>query len=537
MTMTDAPRPQNADTYTPEERAILKKHVTDIDSNIYCVKNLPQEVVAVVFAYVSRSPLSFRRNLVKLLKGGDVVVTDIIDVYGEDDAQLRQAKEKAQAFHDKWVVGYGHSSVAEHADIKFAMEDVSIIATKIIEDNRLGRYTEKSTRYVKFDKQHYHKPEALMRDPELAKVYEEACDALFDCYEELYPKMCEFIRKEMPKPADMKERPYEASVHAKACDTIRYILPASTYTMLGCSMNARVAEHAITKLLSHPVEEMRAIGEKMLGEGRKICPTLLKHAARNEHLAETPADVRKLAQELLPADREATARPVVIVHIDEDAERRLVAGILYEQSELSYEQVYGRVKGFTDAQLQEVVDAYVAKKGRFDWPGRALEHVRITSDILMDYGAYRDIQRHRMNTQTTQLHTTTHGYDIPEEIVHAGFKERFEEAMRVAADAFERITAKYPWHAQYVVPLAYRKRTLFTWNLRNIEHFIRLRSTPQGHTSYRRIAQQLYDAVEEKSPLLARLLTVDKDEYYLGRLKSELKTEEKLEAIKEKHKA
>lgn len=530
----EPPRPQNADTYTEAERAVLKKHVTDIDANIYCIKNLPEEVVAVIFAYVSRSPLSFRRNLLKLLQEGDLLVSDVVDLYGEEYAGQKQAREKAQQFHDKWVVGYGHSSVAEHADLKFALEDVSILATKAIEDNRLGRYTEKSTRYVKFDKQHYHKPAKLMADPELGRLYVETCDFLFDVYDDLHPRMCAFIRQASPKPAEMKERPYEASVSAKACDLVRYILPASTYTMVGCSMNARAAEHALSKLLSSPLEEVQHIGEKMLVEGKKICPTLLKHAASNMYYQETPEDMRAITEKLLDHPEPFPVKPVVLVGYDEDAEHKLIAAMLYEQSELPYEQVLQQARSLTEEEMRSVVRAYIAKRGKFDWPGRALEHIRFTTDILMDYGAFRDVQRHRMNTQTYQRLTTKHGYDIPEEIVDAGFEKEFRAAMEKAAHAFERIAAKYPSEAQYVVPLAYRKRTLFTWNLRNLEHFIRLRSGPQGHTSYRRIAQQLYDEIAAQSPLLASLLTVDKDEYYLGRLKSELATESKLEALKAK---
>jgi len=527
--------PQNKDTYSEEERAVLKKHVTAVDNNIYCVKNLPEEVVAVLFAYVSRSPLSFRRNLIKLMQEGDILVSDVMDLYGEDLEGYRKAKEKAQKFHDKWVVGYGHASVAEHADLKFAIEDLSIIATKVLEDNRLGRYTEKSTRYVKFDEKHYHKPEKLLADPELGKLYTEMCDALFDAYEELYPKMVAFIKNVQPKPPEMKERPYEASVSAKACDIVRYILPASTYTMVGCSMNARVAEHAITKMLSHPLDEVRKIGEAMLCEGRKICPTLLKHAGYNEYYAETPKEIAALREELLPAEEPVNVDPVTLVYEEEDADNKLVAAILYEESEQPLTQVLTKVRAFNDEQRRRVVEAYVRKKGKFDWPQRALEHIRFTTDILVDYGAFRDIQRHRMNTQTNQRLTTRHGYDIPEEIRDAGFEAEFKEVMEQARKAFEVIAKKFPWEAQYVVPLAYRKRTLFTWNLRNLEHFIRLRSTPHGHTAYRRIAQQLYDVIAAKSPLLASLLTVDKNEYYLGRLKSELKTEEKLEALKKKY--
>ncbi len=527
-------KPQNQDEYTADERVILAKHVTQLDRNVYCVKNLPEEVVAVLFAYVSRSPLSFRRNLLKLIGEGEIYVKNVTDVYGEDDAGYAAAKEKAMKFHDKWVVGYGHGSVAEHADIKFAIEDVSILFTKALEDNRLGRYTEKSTRYVEFDKQHYHKPRALLDDPELGKLYVETCDALFDLYEALLPKVRDYVRSRWPRPAEMPERPYEASVSAKAFDVVRYVLPASTYTMLGCSMNARAAEHAITKLLSHPLEEARAVGEQMLAEGRKICPTLLKHAGRSEYHAETRAAMDALAKEMIGRAPKKTGKPVTIVHFDPEAEEKLVAAMLYEQTELPYEELLLRVKGLGQEERKAVIQSYVAKKGKFDWPQRALESVTFTVDILMDYGAFRDLQRHRMNTQLNQRVTVAHGYEVPQEIAGAGLGPEFAAGMERARKAYETIAAKFPIEAQYVVPLAYRKRTLFVLNLRNLEHIVRLRSTPQGHISYRRIAQQLYDEVAARSPLLASLLTVDKTEHYLGRLDAELAAEKRRAALEKR---
>ena len=261
------------EVFTEEEKVLLKKHVTDIENPIYCIKNLPEEVVAVLFAYVSRSPNSFKRNLLKLLGSGDLNldVNKVSDMYG-DAASMQEAKQKAMKFHEKWVVGYGHGSVAEHASIKFAIDKLSIVATKILEDNRLGSYTEKSTRYQVFDKNVFYWDPKLMSSEFQGEV-RELVHLLFDTYEKFLPIVTEKVKAKNPRDVEVNERAYENSIKAKVCDVIRYLLPAGTLTAMGFTFNARAAEHAIRKLLSHPLTEAREVGQKLLEEGSKICPT------------------------------------------------------------------------------------------------------------------------------------------------------------------------------------------------------------------------------------------------------------------------
>lgn len=513
--------------FSEKEREILLKHVTDIDSNVYCVKNLPEEVIAVLFAYYSRSPNTFRQNLLMTLGSGDIDVRDVKDMYGSDEEGYSEAKQKAMKFHEKWVVGYGHSSVAEHADIKFALEDVSNVFTKIIEDNRLGRFTEKSSRYVIFDTNHFYKPKKIMESKHMG-MYIEATHKLFKAYEDLQKPMFEYIKKKVPQKEGVSDRAYEASVRAKVCDVLRYLLPASTLTSMGCSLNARSAAHAIKKLLSHPLKEAQELGRKMLEEGTKICPTLLKYADYNPYFAETNKELEAFTTKLLkPIPKRHTRKNVEIVDYDKDAENKLVAAILYKYSHHPYEQLLSLSKMLSTELKCKIIDEYLKRRGDHDYPMRELEHLYFTMDMIMDLGAFRDVQRHRIATQTNQLYTCEHGYDTPEDLIDAGYKEVFDDAMKTAKEAYETIAQDYPHEAQYIVPYAYRKRVLFTWNLRELEHFIRLRSAPQGHTSYRRIAVMCHEAVENKFPILARYLKVNKDKIELGRLKSEMKTDAK----------
>jgi thymidylate synthase ThyX len=495
--------------FTEEEIILLNRHVSNIDKSIYIIYNLPPEVVAVLFGYVSRNPLSFRENLLKLIKGKELNIGKLINLFGSQGFDYSEAKEKAKQFHERWIIGYGHSSVAEHAVASIAIEDVSILATKVIEDNRLASYTEKSTRYQMFDKTRYYKPKKIM-DSSHGKLFEETCNHFFDTYNEIFPKMIEFIEEKYPKSEDMNDKLYENISKARACDIIRYILPTATLTNLAMTANARVLEHAITKLLSYPLDEMREIGESMKQEVLKIIPTLIKYADYNSYIIETNEAMEKLTKNIVKFDNVIESRPVTLVEFDPEADDKLVTTILYRYSKYPYNQIKELVKKMSQEGKEKIVDEFLKRMDKHDMPMRELEHINYTFDILVDYGAFRDIQRHRICTQTNQELTVENGFDIPKEIIEIGFEDKFKECMKMAIEAFNEISKDLPKEAQYVVPLAFKKRTLFTWNLRELHHFIKLRSSKEGHESYRKIAQQVFDEIEKVHPLLASYIRVDK---------------------------
>jgi len=199
-----------------------------------------------------------------------------------------------------------------------------------------------------------------------------------------------------------------------------------------------------------------------------------------------------------------------IQNYDPEAEDKLVTAILYRYSKHPFNQIRKLVKKMDQKSKEKIVDEFLNRMDKHDWPLRELEHIYYTFDVMIDYGAFRDIQRHRICTQTNQELTVEHGYDIPQEIIDLGFKKKFEDCMNMATEVFNEISKDFPKEAQYVVPLAFKKRTLFTWNLRELYHFIKLRSSKEGHISYRRIAQQVFDELEKVHPLLARYIRVDK---------------------------
>lgn len=510
--------------FTPEEIQALAPYVSNTERRAFVVQNLPEEVVAVLFAYYSRSKESLRRNLLKLLVDRDLDITTQVVVAEDDDEKLASAKEKAKQFHEKWVVGYGHASVAEHAIAHIAIEDVSIVASKIIEDNRLASYTEKSTRYVVFDPEKYYQAPEL-DGTEFAQLYHAVTSAMMNKYAELTPLAIEEIKRRIPQREGQTNLAYNAACRAQACDVLRYILPAATFTNIGLTINGRALEHLITKMLSHPLREAQEFGASIKQEASSVIPTLLKYANYNAFIDETNRQMSRLADELLNADSafdsisktEAKENRVTLVHYDKDADDKLVAAILYEYTHANALDVEARVRQMPQEQKERVIDEYLQRRDKWDEPLRALEHLYYTFDILVDYGAFRDIQRHRMATQTNQLLTNAHGYETPQEIDDYGYGKIFTELVERGGAAYEKIAAAFPYEAQYVLPLAYRKRAMFTWNLRSLHHFISLRSARQGHVSYRDIAQKIYHEIVRVHPLLGRYIRVDLESYAMAR--------------------
>lgn len=451
---------------------------------IYTLKGLTPEIRAVTFAKCSRSPEPF------------------------DEIARELTEEKSAEFHEKWVVGYGHSSVAEHAVLSIAFENVSILATKVIEDNRLASYTEKSTRYQVFNRDKYHHPKKIM-DSKFAKLYQETGDFLFDTYESLFPKVLEFIKKKYPREEKQTKKLYEMVSKARACDIVRLILPTATQTNLGMTVNARSLEYAIVKLLSHPLEEINEIGREVKRVSLEETPTLIKFADRNNFIIKTKEALAKEAKDFLSQESLEPVALVKLVSYDKDAENKLVASLIYKHSKYPYEQILKKVLSFSFDEKLRIINESLKYRTDHDRPLRELEHVYYTFDILMDYGAFRDIQRHRICTQTNQEVTTEHGYVLPQSIEDLNLKKEYTECMNRAHEAYCKIFQEFPNEAQYIVPLAYKKRVLITWNLRELFHFIPLRSSKKGHISYRLVAQQVWRELNLVHPALAKYIDVD----------------------------
>jgi thymidylate synthase ThyX len=539
------------ETFTEEERRLLEPFVSNMDKPIFVLRNLPEVVKGALFSRYSRSTKSLRRTLLdEFIKNRDIGL-DAALASGKGGSGAAGdgfvgivATDKAEQFYDRVLLGYGDDSVAELAGAHIALEDISIIATKLVEDARIGLSPlEKSTRYVYFDQKdengkwrYYEEPE--LATSEFAEVYRGTCDKLFGTYAALIPKVSKYVSEKMPKGELLSERAYEATVRSKTCDIIRGLLPASTKTNMGFFGNGRAYEYLITKLYADPLAEMRELAKSMQTELRTTIPSFVKRPdtphgrEMQDYIRNTRLDAQGAS---VPA--EPGAEGVTLVDYDQDAEERIIAAALYPYSGLPMKGLLAYAKTMPQEMREKIIAAYVGERqNRRHKPGRAYECARYTFDICANYGCYRDIHRHRVLTQQRQVLGCLHGYTLPREIVESGYEAEFKEAMDAARGAWETIAKKRPLQAQYVVPLAYRIRWQMTMNLREAFHFCELRSAMQGHVDYRRVAQGMFREIEKAQPNLAKHMKfMDMKEYEFERLEAEKRLDSKIAESMKKH--
>jgi thymidylate synthase ThyX len=499
--------------------ARIAPYVSSTTDDVFALSGLPEEVIAVLFAYYSRSKDDLRTNLGRLL------VDQEIDV-GQGSAArpaFGLATEKARAFHEKWVVGYGHASVAEHAVVHLALENVSIVASKVIEDLRLGSFTEKSTRYVVFDRNSFVDLPVL--GDEFGPRYRDICEKLFSAYLGMMPLVTSALEQRIPRTATMTDGAYAAAIRAQACDLLRGLLPAGTRTNIGLSANARALEGLLSKMFSNPLLEVRLLAAAMHRASLTVVPTLVKYAKENTYrmtLQNTVQDKLRTVYDPGTWDASATnviGQPVRLVHYDKDAVERIATALTYEGSEPSVHVrgIVEALKHATKAEREGIVRAALSRRGPHDPACRAFEATSMTLELLIDYGAYRDLQRHRMLSPSTQRVTCRLGFETPAELIDFGMAADYARSMLEVVEAWEQIEAKFPLEAQYAVPLGFRVRTLWTLNLREAIHVIELRSAKQGHASYRRVAQATYRTLINVFPWLEGLVRVDLEDHALAR--------------------
>lgn len=439
---------------------------------------LDPETIAVAFAKTSRSPESFRAIA----------------------AELTAAK--SAEFHEKWVVGYGHASVAEHAVLHIALENVSRLAIECIESNRLASYTEKSTRYQMWQPDTFYTP-AVVAQSRHAALYADTCRLLFETYLRSLEPVKQLMQTRYPRKEGESPAKWDGRIRSKYVDNCRFLLPASALANVGITANARVLESALRKLLSHPLAEVREIGQEMKAVARAEVPTLVKYAEAVAYQQETAARLQEVACNGQPTPTSAT---LTLVDYDPHAEDKFLAACLYRYGEQDLAHCRARVAGMTPEQKEALAHEALGRLQKYDVPLRELEHVAFTVETVLDQGAYFEIKRHRMMTQSPQQLTTRLGYAIPRAIVEAGFQAEYEAALQAAATAYEAITADFPEEASYVVPNAFNRRLLMTLNLREAFHLCELRSAPNAHFAVRRMAGQLFAELQKVHPTLTRYM-------------------------------
>lgn len=513
--------------YSEDEKKVLDYFFTNIDKPVFATMRFHPEVWALMQARYSRTKEGVRESFLKLLKEDtnnfDKLKQEIEKTQGGLESD--HATKKAINFMEKWVLGYGHSSVAEGAVIGLCLEGISILATKMIEDNRLCSFIEKSTRYVSFDNNSFYFDEDL-KNSEFYEEIKQLYELLFNTYIELHEPVLKYIESVVPLTEGINEAAWKRSCAARRFDAVRYLLPTATMTSLGWTVNARQLAHGIKKLLSSPIKEMQELGLLIKQESSKALPSLLKYTDKSEYIEKTEAEMPEFAKTIEIENKEI--EPVTLIDPNENSEDKIIASILYKYKKQPLAVILEKVKTMSNEEKEKIFDNYLKHLGKFDAPLRELEHEQFVFDIIMDYGSFRDLQRHRICTQTNQLFTTNLGYDIPPDIKNSGMEEKYRPAMDKAKELYEKVALKYPLQAQYLLPLGYKKRFLLTMNLREIYHFVKIRTTPMAHESYRLIAYKIYKIIKEKYPLLSKYIecSYDKEED-LGRLKSEERTEAK----------
>ena len=539
------------EVFTADEKKILSSYVTNTNRSIFALTNLPEVIKGALFSRYSRSTLGLRTLLLRdFIQEKESRFTEIQGGGEHPDfaKNTELAIESAQKFYDRILDGYGDDSIGELGGAHLALENISILATKTLEDARIGGSPlEKSTRYVSFaekitgtssanDEFGYYQEPTLLKSAH-CDLYLSTCRNLFETYVRFTVPIREHVRKQLPHEPKTSQAAYERSVRARGFDIIRGLLPAATLTNMGVFGNGRFFETLIMKLRTEPFVELNEIGRVAYEELAKVIPSFVRRAEaehkhfqdfRNFSLAQQKL-VGNFAAKHLGQLKAETTETVRLIDFDPEAETKLLAALLYSHSDLPLLQIQERVRRMSDSEKTRLIEQAVALRNhRRHKPERGLEMAFYTFDILGDYGMYRDLQRHRMLTQERQPLTTRFGYDTPDEIEDAGLGAEYHETMARSAEAFETIAKDFPIEAQYVVPMSYNIRWYVHINLRALVWLTELRSTPQGHSGYRRIAQEMFRKVETAQPLLAKYIKfVDLNEYSLGRLNAEQRQEEK----------
>ena len=526
---------RDSDEFTEVEERLLSDYVTNVDRRVFALKNLPEVVKGALFSRYSRSERSLRRVLLdEFLKAGDSrILPTLPRAHGRtSDIDV----QRAEKFYERVLVGYGDDSVAELAGAHLALEDVSLLGAKALEESRIGLSPlEKSTRYVRFDipdgDGHYR----FYRNSDLDHpAYHKAANGLFSAYALLLPRVIEAVRNVYQRDQGESERAWLSATKARSLDLIRGLLPAGTLTNVGIYGNGRAFEYLITKLLASPLPECQRLATEMHGELSLIIPAFVRRSVdpnRGLAVAHRLAGAADRTAKLAPQGVVIQGGPTVtLLEFDPDGEARVAAACAFPYSNLPLAEL--RASG-VDA--KELLDAAMGnRESRRDRPPRALEHAFYTFELIANFGVYRDLQRHRMLTQERQILGVDLGYDVPPLLDQFGLGDELREAVDNAAIAYSELVGIVgPVLAQYVVPIAFRVRWYVKANLRELFHLCELRTTPQAHPDYRYLAQEMFRQVQSVHPLLASyagFVNMDPSDE-LERRASERRVDEKLNEL------
>jgi thymidylate synthase ThyX len=494
-------------------------------TEVFAVHGADPEVLAYAMAKYSRSSLSMKESLREI------------------------SSQRAEQFLNTFYFQYGHRSIADLAHVAFAVERLSLLAAIVLVDEQRWDGQERSTRYQNFRKSGWYLPD-FGTDSKSSSLFRESIESLFAAYHTVSEGVFASLKQQVPKPEEMKPEAFDRTLKARAFDVARYLLPLATNTSLGQIVNARTLETQVSRLLSSPFAEIRQLGDRLreaaagpawnvhaeefaalqrdiaaldpaLGERAaalltrevKTAPTLVKYAAPNDYAIQTRRELAQAAFELMKQEPIKAAPAVDLIGGDESLEIELATTLLYGQCHYPYRQIRNHVAVLDEARRDEIIALGTRHRGRYNELLREFSSGQaLRFDILMDIGGFRDMHRHRRCVQVLQSFTSAHGYAIPEGLAEAGLEPAYEEVVRSAHAAYATLvqgtSPEAAASAQYLLPLGTRNRALFKMDFAEALYISELRSQPQGHFSYRRIAWEMYQAVRKAHPVLAQYFRV-----------------------------
>nr|WP_048110346.1 FAD-dependent thymidylate synthase [Nitrosarchaeum koreense] len=534
--------------FSSNEKKILSDHFSNTDGNVFAIITPRQVDRGALMSRYSRTDKNMRRIFLD---------------------EFLQNENRGEEFYNRVLLEYGDDSVAELGEAQIAIEGLSNIAVKKIEDRRIGlSYLEKSSRYVAWNKKingeyRFYKDSQLMNS-RFADLYLETCNFSFDMYSNNIEPMIKYIREKYPiekytfkDSKDGKEKTfsklkeekdiksanmiYNGSTKAKALDILRGLLPASTLTNVGITGNGRAFEYLLTVLGASELEEEQNLASTIKKELDVTIKAFVKRAddkygkAFQTYLQELKKASKSIAKGIKPKIISGIKTQLVDYELEKTAINKIITSIIYEQSpSTSYLNIMQQVKKLPHTKKIKIIESFAKlRKNRRHRPSRAFENVYYTFDLLNNFGMFRDFHRHRALTLERQLLTTDHGYNTPNEIKVLGIEREYQECMNKTKHTFDKIRKKYPEQGQYVVNFAYNYPYFMKFNLREACHLIELRTVPQGHIDYRQVAQQMFKEINKVHPNLSKIIKfVDLKGYDLERFESEKRTEEKRKKLK-----
>jgi thymidylate synthase ThyX len=497
------------ETFTEAEQARLAPHFSNLDQPVFALTNLPETVKGALFARYSRYAGTLRRLFLDEFAESVPAVGVALD--GNEG-------KRAADLYERVFVGYGDDSVAQLGGAHIACEWVSNVLTKILQRPRLGAYLEQSTRYIAYDAPMPGGGYRYYRDPELGPGYTAAMDTLFDIYSSSLPRVAAWTRDSFPPAEDEPRAAYERAIQAKALDLLRGLLPAASLSHMGIYASGQTYEQLILHLLAHPLPEAQSYGRMILGAVQATMPSFVSRVERPERggewigYLERRGDAARRAAERIGLGRPAHAiddgPSVRLLNFDGD-ETALLAALLFEASSAPDEQTRTVLGELGDEERAELLAELVGlRANRRHRPGRGFEALRYRFEIVSDYGAFRDLQRHRMLTIQWQTLSPDLGAGVPAEVERAGCGDAYRRALDVSADAYERLHgAGLERAAPYALCLGYRIRYVLDLNAREAMQLIELRSGREGHPGYRAVAHEMHAQIAAVHPSVAAAMT------------------------------